>query len=616
MFHRVILLAILQVWLIEYTVGVVPQITRLNVQCDRTGMKVNVDFDIPFNGIIFSKGHYSDANCRYVSPNLQRASYNFFIPSTQCGTISTDARRDGTLGFKNVIIIQNDPEYQEVWDMARKISCDWVTRIDKYVTFAPFGVDMLGIKEIQFPGDTVDCWMDIQRGHGPFAPAIAGVVPIGEKLTIVIYIRDKDSSFDIHVKDCYAYDSPDYKNPNVRAIQLTDARGCPIKQKLVKGFYRTRDVRNSGATIIAYGVINAFKFPEAMDVFLACNVEVCKGGCENPCQPEVTMAGGDAALDNGQSQGPFTRPPPPDSQVTVDPDEGSEATTMRNEVDTDEGGEDTSGQDAETTAGGGDTSGGSEETGGGDTSSETEGEGNRSTNGETPTEGEASSGGDSETSGGDASGGDTSGGDASGGDASGGDASGGEEETTESPSAETTSAATSDAEESSETEERRAAASNPARIAVKTRAKKSSRRHTSPKTSAKLTSLKQRRGKQTPKASSAKLVRNNSGLKKRKGRVDTGRGKRGKRSILITGSNGTFSQMTHSISIISPVEDFDENELEIWQRAKEGDNKVCFSALSLITSSIILTGLAILFSMSLLLSYGRLRQRYGEKSFS
>lgn len=132
-------------------------------------------------------------------------------------------------------------------------------------------------------------------------------------------------------------------------------------------------------------------------------------------------------------------------------------------------------------------------------------------------------------------------------------------------------------------------------------AKKASRRHA--------------RIKPIAKPSAKLKAKTNTNTRKRK-RQDTGRGKRGKRSIIITGPNATFSEMTHSISIISPVEDFDENELEIWQRAKEGDNKVCFSALSLLTSSLILTGLAVLFSMSLLLSYGKIRQRYGEKSFS
>lgn len=396
-----------------------------------------------------------------MPPVSRRANYNFFIPSTLCGTIQTDARLDGTVGFKNVIIIQNDPEYQEVWDMARKISCDWVTRIDKYVTFAPFGVDMLGIKEIAFPGDTVDCWMDIQRGHGPFAPTIAGVVPIGEKLTIVIYIRDKDSSFDIHVKDCYAYDSPDYKRPGVRAIQLTDVRGCPIKEKLVKGFYRTRDVRNSGATIIAYGVINAFKFPEAMDVFLACNVEVCKGGCENPCQPEVSMAGGDA---DDSARGPFTRPPPPDvseppEQVTEGPDgednkgatdDGEEPTTgMTNAVDTEEktgeGSEGTMPEEPEESSSTGDNGASaptegdsSNETDDTNTDSEATGNGSEATNeagnGKMEMESEAAEG------------------------------------STEAPAAEaSTEASNGGSDDATEDEEKKAAASAPIRAAVKSR---------------------------------------------------------------------------------------------------------------------------------------------------
>ncbi|KAH9417556.1 hypothetical protein DERP_014876 [Dermatophagoides pteronyssinus] len=276
--------------IIGLTFGVVPQIQRLNVQCDRNGMKVMVEFDNQFNGIIFSKGHFSDPNCRYVNPSGGRNVYEFFVSSSTCGTMSNEliATTKGggngnggkvPEGFKNVIIIQNDPDYQEVWDSARRLSCDWVQRLEKTITFSPF----------------VDCWMDIQRGHGPFAPTIGGVVPIGEKLTVVIYVRDSDKSFDVHVKDCYAYDQPDYRNPNAHAIKLTDEQGCPLKEKLVQGFFRTRDVRNSGATIIAYGIINAFKFPEKMDVFLACNVEVCKGGCmENVCQPVVEIAGQDS----------------------------------------------------------------------------------------------------------------------------------------------------------------------------------------------------------------------------------------------------------------------------------------------------------------------------------
>lgn len=128
--------------------------------------------------------------------------------------------------------------------------------------------------------------MDIVRGSSPFAPAVSGVVPIGEKLTIALYIRDRDDSFDLHVKDCYAYDSPNYDKPGTRSIQLTDSRGCTVREKLIKGFFKTRNGRSTGATAIAYGVMSAFKFPEKMDVYISCMVEICKGRCDNVCQLE------------------------------------------------------------------------------------------------------------------------------------------------------------------------------------------------------------------------------------------------------------------------------------------------------------------------------------------
>jgi hypothetical protein len=41
-------------------------ITDLDVICDKAGMTVTIDFSQPFNGIIFSKGYYSDPACRSV----------------------------------------------------------------------------------------------------------------------------------------------------------------------------------------------------------------------------------------------------------------------------------------------------------------------------------------------------------------------------------------------------------------------------------------------------------------------------------------------------------------------------------------------------------------------
>jgi len=40
-----------------------PQIKHLQVQCEKTNMRVNIEFDRPFYGMIFSKGEKFQARC-------------------------------------------------------------------------------------------------------------------------------------------------------------------------------------------------------------------------------------------------------------------------------------------------------------------------------------------------------------------------------------------------------------------------------------------------------------------------------------------------------------------------------------------------------------------------
>lgn len=56
-----------------------PKITSLDVKCEKKGMKVFLQFDKPFYGIVFSKGHYSNINCVYLPAGLGRTSATFEI---------------------------------------------------------------------------------------------------------------------------------------------------------------------------------------------------------------------------------------------------------------------------------------------------------------------------------------------------------------------------------------------------------------------------------------------------------------------------------------------------------------------------------------------------------
>lgn len=77
------------------------------------------------------------------------------------------------------------------------------------------------------------------------------------------------------VRDCVARDEA-----STNMLQLTDERGCILKPKLFGAFQKTNDTGNTGASIIAYAFFQAFKFPDVMDLFIECNVELCKTDCE------------------------------------------------------------------------------------------------------------------------------------------------------------------------------------------------------------------------------------------------------------------------------------------------------------------------------------------------
>ena len=239
-----------------------------------------------------------------------------------CGTAlsepdptSLESESQMKTGFSNIIIVQMDEEVQEVWDTARKINCQWVNLIRKRVEFEPFEVQMLDFEEVKFEGDSVDCWMDLQVGRYPESEEVHSAVKIGEPLSMLVYAKDNENMYDMHIKECFAYSSENYENSETVRLQLTDELGCVMKNKLLEGFFTKRVPNDEGGTnIVAYGFLSAFKFPDVLDVYTTCEVEICKGGCNNKC-PDEPFEEGDDTL--GQ--------PNTDDETTTEPFfEGSE----------------------------------------------------------------------------------------------------------------------------------------------------------------------------------------------------------------------------------------------------------------------------------------------------
>ncbi|PSN43335.1 hypothetical protein C0J52_14188 [Blattella germanica] len=295
-----------------------PKIVSLDVKCEKNSMKVFIGFDKPFYGIVFSKGHYSNVNCVHLPAGLGRTSANFDISIHACGTAGNT--ENGLYGygadsgsgtyFENIIVVQYDPQVQEVWDQARKLRCTWHDQYEKSVTFRPFPVDMLDVVRADFAGDNVGCWMQIQVGKGPWASEVSGLVKIGQTMTMVLAIKDDDSKFDMLVRNCMAHDGK--RAP----IQLVDQKGCVTRPKLMSRFTKIKNF-GASASVLSYAHFQAFKFPDSMEVHFQCTIQICRYQCPDQCSdPSSLLHGTHDTLLGVQHGGPgpdtgYGPPPPP-----------------------------------------------------------------------------------------------------------------------------------------------------------------------------------------------------------------------------------------------------------------------------------------------------------------
>jgi len=260
-----------------------PQIKHLQVQCEKTHMRVNIEFDRPFYGMIFSKGFYSDPHCVHLKPGTGHLSATFEIFLNSCGMTSSANHNAAGYGLptpsgsfvENTIIIQYDPYVQEVWDQARKLRCTWYDFYEKAVTFRPFQVDMLHAVTANFLGDNLQCWMQIQVGKGPWASEVSGIVKIGQTMTMVLAIKDDENKFDMLVRNCVAHDGK--RAP----IQLVDQNGCVVRPKIMSKFQKIKNFGPS-ASVVSFAYFQAFKFPDSMNVHFQCVIQVCRFNCPEP----------------------------------------------------------------------------------------------------------------------------------------------------------------------------------------------------------------------------------------------------------------------------------------------------------------------------------------------
>ncbi|XP_044746309.1 uncharacterized protein LOC123307894 [Coccinella septempunctata] len=135
--------------------------------------------------------------------------------------------------------------------------------------------------DVPLGNSSITTWMTVQKGIFPNTTNIEEPLPIGEPVTIFIYLKDDSNLYDIQVSDCWAYDNENI-NHSQNKIRLTPYgfNRRAAQRKTIKKWNKMKFASDFGLSTLLHASLNAFKFPEKDSLHFVCDVELCFKSCE------------------------------------------------------------------------------------------------------------------------------------------------------------------------------------------------------------------------------------------------------------------------------------------------------------------------------------------------
>ncbi|KAK0171585.1 hypothetical protein PV328_005022 [Microctonus aethiopoides] len=257
------------------------RVRHIEAECQDDYMKIRIDFNGSFTGLLYSAGYSYDSDCMYVN-GTGRQYYEFYIQLNRCGTLGEnthhqDSRINPTKNLMwNTITVQYNPLIEEEFDEHFKVTCEYGYDFWKTVTFPFLDVEVATGNPVVFTLQPPECFMEIKNGYDPKGTVVSGPVRVGDALTLIIHMRSKYEGFDIVINDCYAH------NGGKKRIQLIDEYGCPVDDKLISKFRGSWSESGLFETQV-YAYMKAFRFTGSPALYIECDVRMCHGRC--PGQP-------------------------------------------------------------------------------------------------------------------------------------------------------------------------------------------------------------------------------------------------------------------------------------------------------------------------------------------
>ncbi|KAG5888988.1 hypothetical protein JTB14_013293 [Gonioctena quinquepunctata] len=247
---------------------------NVSIDCRSGDMIARIQTSKLFDGKIYAKG--SPNSCvRDVNNSLE------FELSMAYDNLECNVRKNGLGRYINDVVIQHHDKIVTSSDLGLAVTCQYDLTNKSVTNEVDLGVhgDITPALSEEVTVDSPNVAMKITDRNGD---DIMQSAEVGDPLALKFEIMDKNSPFEIFVRELVAMDGVDSSE-----IVLIDADGCPTDHFIMGPIYKTA---RSGKILLSH--FDAFKFPSSEVVQFRALVTPCMPSCE-PVQCDEEESTGD-----------------------------------------------------------------------------------------------------------------------------------------------------------------------------------------------------------------------------------------------------------------------------------------------------------------------------------
>ncbi|EFA00860.1 hypothetical protein TcasGA2_TC003763 [Tribolium castaneum] len=247
---------------------------NVSIDCRSGDMVARIQTSKLFDGKIYAKG--SPNSCvRDVNNSLE------FELSMAFDNLECNVRKNGLGRYINDVVIQHHDKIVTSSDLGLAVTCQYDLTNKSVTNEVDLGVhgDIQPALSEEVTVDSPNVAMKItDRSGGDVMPS----AEVGDPLALRFEIMDKNSPYEIFVRELVAMDGVDSSE-----IVLIDSDGCPTDHFIMGPIYKSAE---SGKILLSH--FDAFKFPSSEVVQFRALVTPCMPTCE-PVQCDQEESSGD-----------------------------------------------------------------------------------------------------------------------------------------------------------------------------------------------------------------------------------------------------------------------------------------------------------------------------------